>query len=126
MVKKDETYFLVYDFAITKLKLKGLKLLVFSVIHSYTMGDCVYHGGQGNLAKRLGCTREYLNKIINELVEEGLIKRKAKKKHPERETSWLLCEYTTVPLKELNIDTKENEEYYRPEYNIFNDYGFSV
>lgn len=130
MVKNQEPYFIVYDFVLAKLKIKGLKAFIYSVIYSYTKAGCVYHGGQGNLASRLCCSREYLNRIIKELVDEGLIKRTSHKKHPSRETSWILCQYTTVPLEDLDLDSKEYdktyEEYYNPAYGIFDDNNFSA
>jgi predicted transcriptional regulator len=106
------------------LKLKVSKLAIYAIINSYTRKELIYHGGQCKLSKRLGYSREHINRAIKELVEDGLIIRTEKKKHPSRETSWILCQYKTVPLEELNLDKKENEEYYRPEYEIFDDSGF--
>jgi len=130
MVKNQEPFYIVYDYMTIDLKLKGSKLAIYAIINSYTRKELIYHGGQCKLSKRLGYSREHINRVINELVDEGLIKRTSHKKHPKKETSWILCQYTTVPLKDLDLDSKgadeTEEEYFSSEYNIFDDDNFSA
>lgn len=64
----------IEDWMIEDLKLSGLELLSFALIHGCTQkGDGCWHGGYENLAKRIGATSRSSINAVNALVEKGYI-----------------------------------------------------
>lgn len=79
--KQKEIYYTVYNWMISKLKLKGNSLHIFALIYSYSnsknnrVADAGFYGSQAFLADWFGISRDTVNSILKDLVKsEYLIK----------------------------------------------------
>ena len=73
----NNTFFTVYDFMIKDLHLSKNELLVYALIFSFSVhaeGGCT--ASQGYMAKRIGVSRETVNKCLCRLCKKGLIEEK--------------------------------------------------
>lgn len=69
-------FFVVQDWMISELGLKGNELLVYAVIYGYSQeGQGCYYGGMSFLAESLGITRQTAITSCKNLAERGLIRR---------------------------------------------------
>lgn len=70
-------YFVVQDWMVRDLSLKGNELLVYAVIYGYSQeGQGCYYGGMSFLAETLGITRQTAIAAVKNLAERGLIERR--------------------------------------------------
>lgn len=71
---QDTDYLNLHGWMINKLNLKGVKLLVFALIHSYTKGKNGYFcGSQTYLARWSNSVKSNVNEILKQLAKDGLI-----------------------------------------------------
>lgn len=74
--KQKEVYYIVYNWMITKLKLKGNSLHIFALIYSYSnsknikIAEAGYYGSQAFLANWFGISRDTVNSILKDLVSK--------------------------------------------------------
>ena len=74
--KQKDTYYIVYNWMTTKLKLKGNSLHIFALIYSYSNSKNVktaetgYYGSQTFLANWFGISRDTVNSILKDLVSK--------------------------------------------------------
>ena len=74
------TSFIINDWFITDLKLKGNDLLVFALIFSFTKdGRTKYYGSISYLSEVLGCSKRTINYCLESLTNRGLIVKKIQK-----------------------------------------------
>ena len=70
-------FFVVQDWMVRDLSLKGNELLVYAVIYGYSQeGQGCYYGGMSFLAETLGITRQTAIAAVKNLAERGLIERR--------------------------------------------------
>lgn len=73
---QKEPYFIIYDSFVTELNLSALSLQVFSLIYSFCEnGKGYYNGTPKYLAQRLNATKRGVQKVLNKLVDKGLLSR---------------------------------------------------
>jgi hypothetical protein len=73
---KDENYYQVSGWMVSKLGLKGHKLSVFAIIYGFCQdGESVFKGSKKYLCEWLGVSKPTVQKCLLELTEEGLIDR---------------------------------------------------
>ena len=71
---KDGNYLNIQAWMITKLNLKGIKLLVYAVIYGFCQdGDSCYHGSLQYLQDWTSGTKQSIIKVLKELVNEGFV-----------------------------------------------------
>ena len=71
---KDGNYLNVQAWMITKLNLKGIKLLVYAIIYGFCQdGDNCYHGSLQYLQDWTSSTKQCIIKILKELINDGYI-----------------------------------------------------
>lgn len=71
---KESNYIQVPGFAVVRLKLSGNELLCFSLIYGFSQdGDSDFHGSLAYIASALNVTRQNALRILQRLVEKGLI-----------------------------------------------------
>ena len=74
------TSFIINDWFITDLNLKGNDLLVFALIFSFTKdGRTKYYGSISYLSEVLGCSKRTINYSLESLIKSGLIKKEIQK-----------------------------------------------
>lgn len=71
----EDSYIKVYEFMISKLRLKGYKLLAFALIHSFSQDDGEYYAGMQYLADWLGTSKHTAIDAVKSLVEDGFISK---------------------------------------------------
>lgn len=71
---KDDNFFLVSGWMLNRLKLKGVSLLVFSIIYGFSQdGESYFTGSLQYLSDFTNASRPTIIKAIKELVEKGLV-----------------------------------------------------
>jgi len=71
---KDENYINIQGWMITKLKLSGNELLLFSIIHGFSQdNESWFTGSLSYLCSALNCSRPTVINTINKLIEKKLI-----------------------------------------------------
>lgn len=71
---KDESYFLIAGWMITKLQLKGNALMVYAIIYGFSQdGESSFKGSRRYLCDFIGASKPTIDKALEELVERGLI-----------------------------------------------------
>lgn len=74
---KEKNFITVPGFAVVKLRLSGNELLCYSLIYGFTQdGETEFRGSLTYIASALNVTRQNAKKIIDRLVERGLVERK--------------------------------------------------
>ena len=69
------SYFIIYDFMVTK-GLSGVKLLIYALIYSYTIGTYgLYFGSKEHLAETVGSTTRTVYNLLKSLIKEGLLEK---------------------------------------------------
>lgn len=71
-----ESYYSIYNWMLSDFGLSGSKLLVYAFIYAYstnTSGKGCYFGGYEAMSLSVGCSTKNLQKVTQELCEEGLI-----------------------------------------------------
>lgn len=71
---KDESYFLIAGWMITKLQLKGNTLMIYAIIYGFSQdGESSFKGSRRYLCDFIGASKPTIDKALEELVERGLI-----------------------------------------------------
>lgn len=70
------SYYTIYGWMITRLDLKGINLLVYAIIYSYSSNDDAFFGVQNYLAEITNSTRRSIVSTIKYLEEHDLIEKK--------------------------------------------------
>lgn len=71
---KDDNYIVIQGWMRTKYGLTGNKLIVFAAVYGFSQdGVNEYSGSQKWLAEFVGITQRCLQKVLTELIEDGLI-----------------------------------------------------
>lgn len=74
---KVENYITVPGFAIVELGLSGNELLCYSLINGFNQdGETEFHGSLNYVASALNVTKQNAKKIIDRLIERGLIEKR--------------------------------------------------
>lgn len=74
---QTSNYIVVEDWMLTKLGLVGNKVLVFAIIYGFSKDNAgAFYGGRKYLANRLGMSIRTVERVLADLVEQGLIIRK--------------------------------------------------
>lgn len=71
--EKDETYFVVYHWMITRLGLKGAALLVYALIYGYTKAVGEFFGSLAYIEERTGLSRKGVINCLGDLVGKELL-----------------------------------------------------
>ena len=95
----DNSYVIILPFMVKKLKLKGADLMIYAIIHGYSVGDngC-YWGGLKYLMEWTGSSKPTVIRSLQWLVEMGYIER----------TDYEVYGATRPIYKTINMD--ENDE----------------
>ena len=102
-LKKQKTYFKLYDWMIEKLELRDVPLLVYALIYSFSIsGKKVYDGGLEYLTHRLSVSKTSVRRALEKLVNSGLID----KLDIYSPRTYKYCAYraTEQPLKRKGIE----------------------
>lgn len=76
MAAEKQSYFKIYDSFTDELKLKGLELMVYGVIHSFcTQGHGYFNGSVSYLARRTGASQNGVRKALSSLVSKCFIQK---------------------------------------------------
>lgn len=71
---RDENYYQICGWMITRLGLRGTALNVFAIIYGFTQdGESEFKGSRQYLSDFTGATRPTIDKALSELIEHGLI-----------------------------------------------------
>lgn len=77
---KDENYYQVSGWMVTKLKLKKYRREVYAIIYGFSQdGSSCFSGSINYLVKWLGCGRTTVSNTLKELTEEGFILKESTK-----------------------------------------------
>lgn len=82
MTSKEKTneYYKIYDFMIQQLNLKGVELLVYALLYSFTTtGEGKFTGSIKYLAERTNCTKRSIITCMSSLLKRNLIQRSEEK-----------------------------------------------
>lgn len=74
-IEKDETYFVVYHWMITRLGLKGAALLVYALIYGYTKAVGEFSGSLAYISSHTGVGKSQVQEALKKMVEAGLLKK---------------------------------------------------
>ncbi len=78
--KMINSYYIIYDFMVEKLKLSGITLLVYALVYSFSKSGDDCYGTLDYIAKRVGASRTSVYRSLKELVKNGyLFKQNAEK-----------------------------------------------
>jgi hypothetical protein len=87
---RDDSFVVLQPFMVTELKLKGNELIIFAIIHGFTVAECSYTGSLQYLMEWTNSTKQGVMKSLKSLIDKGLIVKNEK---------WVngvkFCEYTT-------------------------------
>lgn len=118
MTIRDGNYITILAPMITKLKLKGNELLIFSLIHGFSQdGETSFKGSISYLQQWTGLDKSTIISLLKKLVERGYLRKYEYEKNKVR-----LCEYvsnyfealewsenpTTPPLENPTTPRSEN------------------
>ena len=105
-VVKDNTYFSVQAWMVTKLKLKGVERDIYAIIYGYSQdNESDFHGSLNYLSQLTGYTKNGICKALKSLVDKGLIS-----KQDEIVNNIKYCRYRTTELHTIQLSCTENEE----------------
>ena len=105
-VVKDNTYFSVQAWMVTKLKLKGVERDIYAIIYGYSQdNESDFHGSLNYLSQLTGYTKNGICKALKSLVDKGLIS-----KQDEIVNNIKYCRYHTTELHTVQLSCTENEE----------------
>lgn len=77
---KDESYFLIAGWMITKLQLKGNTLMIYAIIYGFSQdGESSFSGSRQYLCDFTGATKRTIDASLNELIERNLIVKVSEK-----------------------------------------------
>ena len=96
-VNMASKFYIVLDFMVFDLKLKGLQKDIYAIIYDACRTGNLYTGGLSYLADWTQSTKQGVIKALKELKEKGLIKSRE-----YYENGIKFVDYYTVDLKELN------------------------
>lgn len=71
--EKDDVYFVVYHWMISRLGLKGAALLVYALIYGYTKAVGEFSGSLAYIEERTGLSRKGVINCLGDLVEKELL-----------------------------------------------------
>nr|MBE6545148.1 helix-turn-helix domain-containing protein [Oscillospiraceae bacterium] len=78
--KMENSYFIVHDFMVEKLKLDGTELMVYALIYSFSNAGSNCYGSIEYISKRIGASRTTAYRALKNLVKKNyLIKQKPAK-----------------------------------------------
>lgn len=96
---KINNFITVPGFAVVELKLSGNELLCFSLIYGFTQdNETEFKGSLSYVASALNVTRQNAKKIIDRLIERGLIE-----KREIYMSGFKLCHYVTIAQKSNGV-----------------------
>lgn len=102
MAENSGSYFKIYSYMITDLKLSGNELIILALIHNFTTTTeykCFY-GSQAYIGKCIGVSRQTANSCINDLIRKGYIEKLTDKKHQKKEC--YVSKILIPPVKKLD------------------------
>lgn len=74
---KDENFIVIQGWMINRLNLAGKDLIAYAVIYGFSQdGESEFEGSFKYLSSLIGCSRPTGIKVINSLIEKGLIKKR--------------------------------------------------
>lgn len=104
---KDENYILVPGWAINKLKLEGVDLLVFSIIHGFSQdGESRFTGSIKYLESSTNKSRSTVIRSLNALVEKGFIAKHSYEKNGVKYASYWCVNFGTPSIKMIQPSIK--------------------
>lgn len=71
--KMENNYYVIYDFMVERMKLKGADLLVYALIYSFTVRGGQCYGSMNYIAERVGASRTSVYRALKELVARNFI-----------------------------------------------------
>ena len=105
-VVKDNVYFSIQAWMVTKLKLKGVERDIYAIIYGYSQdNESDFHGSLNYLSQLTGYTKNGICKALKSLVDKGLIS-----KQDEIVNNIKYCRYRTTELHTVQLSCTENEE----------------
>ncbi len=75
---RDDSYVVILPFMVKDLQLKGNDLMIFAIIHSFTMAESSFTGSIQYLMEWTNSTKQGVMKNIRSLIEKGLIEKEEK------------------------------------------------
>lgn len=89
---RQNNYITILGWMVTELGLNGSALLIYAIIYGFSQnGDDSYTGSRQYLADWTNTTKRNVTKVLNNLVENGLIFKEEKEKNGVK-----FCSYKTV------------------------------
>lgn len=117
---KRENYILVPGFAIVDHGLSGNELLCYSLVYGFSQdGETEFKGSLSYIASALNVTRQNAKKILDRLIEKGLIEKRELVFSGVKFCSYI-AETATVSLKQQHGEQNNNgvlSKQQRPIYN---------
>lgn len=99
---KDENYYSVQAWMVTRLGLSGNKLNVYAIIYGFSQdGKSEFDGGTDYLVQFTGASRRSIINILQELTEAGLLVKRSVMKGGVSYSSYVACTSAkTAPVQE--------------------------
>ena len=78
--ESKSSYFIIYDWMIQELHLKGSELLIYAIIYSYCeSGNKTFNGSLSLLSKKSGIARSNVVLALNSLINQKILKKEIHK-----------------------------------------------
>lgn len=92
-------YIDVQGWMVTKHGLQGEELLAYAIIYGFSQdGAGWYFGGREYLCKWLGCGEKKAGRILNDLVEKGIVRRDENKGYAGRGYKYQVIRAKSAPI----------------------------
>ena len=100
---RDDNYFQVSGWMITKLGLNGNRLLVYAIIYGFSQdGESEFNGGMDYLVQLTGASRRTVINTLNELTEAGLLIKRSTMKKGVEYSSYICTSEKIAPVQEMH------------------------
>ena len=73
---KDDNHIIIHGWMRTRLALKGSELMIYAIIYGFSQdGETAFYGSRRYMAEASGIALPTVDRVINSLVEKGLIQK---------------------------------------------------
>jgi hypothetical protein len=112
----SNSYFIIHDWMLEELKLKGNDLILFAIIYSFSKsGSFCFNGGREYLAEKSGISIRNLQYMLNSFVESKIIDKTIIEKKKVKYCEYKMadpCKYCTraknAPVQKTSKDPCKN------------------
>ena len=74
-INKNENNFIIYEWMLSELKLKGNELLIYAIIYNFYANNQEFNRNHAYLANMSNSTKHGVINSIKKLISKGLIKK---------------------------------------------------